>query len=97
MNKRFNKKRRGVLGMDNLPKIAIAIALSVFVVGLTTLFLAEFNDATTNANATTVLNAGIDGLAEFNNWWGLLVISGIFLILFAVMFIIAKSSRSGGL
>lgn len=91
-----SRNMRGVLGMENIPKIVISLGIAVFALALVVLFLAKFDSATDDANASQSIQEGIAGLREFDNWWSLLVISGVFLILFAVMFVIARQAKGGG-
>lgn len=80
------KKRRGAFGMDAIPQAVIAIGISVFALALILTFLGNLQDTQTadtfEYNAT---QEGMEGLAEFNNWWVILVIGVIFLILFAFL------------
>lgn len=102
--------KKGVLGMENIPKIVITLGIGVFALALIMVFLGTFNSALQTMDDTdgvfnvddvgynasiSVIN-GIEGLREFDNWWSLLVISGVFLILFAVMFVIARQAKGGG-
>lgn len=81
------------MGMENLVAVVMALGVSIFALSLVTLFLAKFDVATTDANASAALKAGMEGLGEFNNWWSLLAIASIFMILFAVLFAIARAGK----
>lgn len=84
--------------MDMIPASVIAIGISVFALALILTFLGNLQDAqvtdTAGCNATdtyacgfayNATQEGMEGLAEFNNWWVILVIGIIFLILFAFL------------
>lgn len=107
----FASKQKGAMGMENLIPIIMSIAIAVMALGLVLTFLGKFNtnveamvaaaavgDNYSLNNASYVLEQGMIGLGEFNNWWSLISIAAIFLILFAVLFAIARtgSTNTGG-
>jgi hypothetical protein len=74
--KKMNKK--GQMGLDQLPRIALVFLVVVVLFTLSLVILTKFQDTDTvqgNAKANAAITAGIDAVAEIpTNWLGIIAI-----------------------
>ncbi len=81
--------------MEVLPAVVISLGIAVFALALVTTFLVTLQDTQTEGaydyNST---QAGLEGLSEFNNWWVILAIAAVFLIIFGILAVIRSRTAS---
>lgn len=66
------KKLKGQLA--DLPGTAILMVVLVIIVGMGVLILVGMNDSTEDGDAAGVMEAGIDAMTQYSDWFGTIVI-----------------------
>lgn len=102
LKSRLGRSRKGQgFGFEYVPQVVISLGIAVFsltlIIILVTTFQNTFVTGAANCNATNTdacgfaynaTQGGLEGLDEYNNWWVILVISSVFLIVFGLLAVI---------
>lgn len=82
-----------VRGVDSLGPMALAIVSLAIIVGVGSIVLGEMSTTVDNAEATTVLDTGIDALQTFSDFFTVIVVIGVAAVLFILL---GAVRRAGG-
>ena len=81
-------RKKGTLAIDSIGDVALAIGVAVITVAIIAMILGNMKTNVTDANATYVLGKGLTAMASFADWFEILVIVVIAVIILAlVMFL----------
>ena len=74
---------------------ALSMVILVLIVSVGVLILAGFNDSTSNADASTVIEAGIDSMGDFSDWFAVIVV--VLVSVAVISLVLWGFSKRGGL
>ena len=91
-------KKKGVIGIGDIPRVALFIGIAIFVVSLMAQLLGNLQDQQTADSAEyNVTEEGIEGLATFGDWWVIMVLAVILIIIIGLLYaLLGGQGRSGG-
>lgn len=76
------------MGIGDIGPVALSIGIAIITVSVIALILAKMQGASTDANFTSIVGKGLTALSSFADWFGILVIVVIAVIILAlVMFL----------
>ena len=90
---KLNKKLKGMT-LGDMPTAATAVMILVIVVAVCAMILGTMNDNVSNANATQVLDAGLNATVQFSNWFVIIVVVIVSVVLLGLVYYL--QNRSGG-
>lgn len=83
-------------GVGDMGPVALAIGTGIIIVAVVALILGEMNTQITNANATTVLNAGLAAIIVFSDFFSVIVIVAVSVIILALVMLLSRFSGQRG-
>ena len=90
-------KKKGVIGIGDIPRVALFIGIAIFVVSLMAQLLGNLQDQqTANSAEYNVTAEGITGLATFGDWWVIMVLAVILIIIIGLLYALLGGNRGGG-
>lgn len=93
--KSLTKSRKGAFGFEMIPGAVISLGIAVFSLALVITLLATLQGTqTADSFAYNATQAGLEGLDEYNNWWVILVIASVFLIVFGLLAVIRNRTTA---
>ena len=126
MHTKLKSKRKGVIGIADIPRVALLIGVAIFIVALMTqlsgnlrtaqcdgsvgFYNYSFEVCCADVNATgtgcnlisadstpsfNITTQGIEGLATFGDWWTIMVLSVILIIIIGLLYSLLGGQRGG--
>ncbi len=96
-NKSSNKMK-GTMGVDQLSPFAVTIVVLIMIVAIGAILLTQMQSTqTANSYAYNITGQGLSALDSFGDYFGLIVLVGIFAVLIGLIlyFFVFRTSRGG--
>lgn len=83
-------------GVGDIGPVALAVGVGIIIVAIVALILAEMNTQITDANATQVLDAGLAAIITFSDFFGVIVIVAVSVIILSLVMLLSRFQGTGG-
>ena len=88
------QKMKG-LGIGDIGPFALAIGVAVIIVAVVAMILATMKDNVTEGNATAIIQKGLTAMSNFGDWFGLIVVVGVAVIILGLVLLLRGQERGG--
>jgi DNA-binding transcriptional regulator of glucitol operon len=82
------------LGIGDIGPVALSLTVSIIIVAVAALILAQLRTGSTNVNFTSVVDLGLAAIGSFANWFSIMVVVIVAVIILSLVMLLR--GRSGG-
>lgn len=92
LNIRTPTKTRKGFGLGDIGPVAISLGTAIIVVAVVAMILSNIGDNVTDGNATYVINKGLTAMASFADWFAIIVVVTVSVIILAIVLLLRDAA-----